>query len=89
MHIKHQFDRYPKTDFQGHLIHVCPILNLPIYFVKRGGVGGVRSNEEDRQLLIFFNTILFIHYLPKNKNTICVDGIPNVQNFTFLFSKGN
>lgn len=68
MHIKHQFDRYPKTDFQGHLIHVCPILNLPIYFVKRGGVGGVRSNEEDRQLVIFFNTILFIHYLPKNKS---------------------
>lgn len=67
MHIKHQFDRYPKTDFQGHLIHVCPILNLPIYFVKRRGVGGVRSNEEDRQLVIFFNTILFIHYLPKNK----------------------
>lgn len=67
MHIKHQFDRYPKTDFQGHLIHACPILNLPIYFVKRGEVGGVRSNEEDRQLVIFFNTILFIHYLPKNK----------------------
>lgn len=62
----YQFDRYPKTDFQGHLIHVCPILNLPIYFVKRRGVGGVRSNEEDRQLVIFFNTILFIHYLPKH-----------------------
>lgn len=89
MHIKHQFDRYPKTDFQGHLIHVCPILNLPIYFVKRGGVGGVRSNEEDWQLVIFLNTISFYSLFTKKQNTICGDGIPNVQNFTFLFSKGN
>lgn len=86
MHIKHQFDRYPKTDFQGHPIHVCPILNLPIYFVKRGGVGGVRSNEEDRQLVIFFNTILFIHYLQENKTPFVVM-VYQMYNYIFIFQR--